>query len=1210
MLRRKNPLYFLFNSGYKCKKSQNISNSILFKNEIFYGKKYKRCFSASPLKNIKTILVANRGEIAIRIFRAANEMSIKTVGIYSEADLNQSHRVKADESYLVGKNLNPVAAYLSAEEIIKIAKDRNVDAIHPGYGFLSESAEFASKCIDNDLIFVGPTPKTLLAMGEKVAARQIAIDSGVPVIPGTSVAVKSLNDITEFGGKYGYPIILKAAHGGGGKGMRVIFKDDIEEIETNFQSATNEALNSFGNGDLFIEKYIKNPRHIEIQILGDKQGNVVHLHERDCSVQRRHQKVIEIAPAPHLDSKLKKIMTEQAIRIAKRVNYENAGTVEFLVDEEGNHFFIEVNPRLQVEHTVTEEITGIDLVQSQINIADGLLLKDLSLIQNNININGSAIQCRLTTEDSTKNFQPNAGILEVFRYGLGMGIRLDGASSYSGCRITSHYDSLLLKIISKAKNHEMACQKMIRAINETRIRGVKTNIPFLLNVLKNEQFIKGNVRTNFIDDNPDLLIPQLQKNRAQKLIKFIVNTSVNGPPLSLATDLKSPKIEPKILTMDHQRYLVSKKTTKNWRYTLKEHGMKNFLKKIRQEKKILITDTTMRDAHQSLLATRVRTFDLLKIAPFVSQNMGELFSLENWGGATFDVAYRFLHEDPWMRLTKLRELIPNIPFQMLIRGSSAVGYSNYPDNVVERFCEESYNYGIDIFRIFDALNYMPNMIFGIEACGKTGGVVEAAISFTGDILDKSPNNRYNLEYYINLAKQIVEAGTHILCIKDMAGILRPESSKILFTELRNTFPDIPLHYHTHDTACVGLINCLIASECGVDIIDLAIDSMSGLTSQPCMGSFIKCLSDTDRKTDFNLNVLHAYSNYWEQARQLYAPFECCTTLKSGTSEAFDHEIPGGQYTNLHFQAHSLGLSKNFDKIKKAYMIANKLLMDVPKVTPISKVVGDLAQFMVNNNLMTEKDVLKQAHTLSFPDSLFQFMKGEMGIPPNGFNEDFRKNILKDTIVNDSVRPGVNMAPFDFEKLKEQIYIDHEFAAKKSDLVSCALYPSVYNEYLEYYKKYGPVCLLDTRSFFFGLEEGESIEIELEKGKMLQVQMLSKGITDSTGNIECFVRLNGETRCITIPNLKDKKISTKRAKAIKGDPFSIGAIMPGDILSINVSEGDVVRKGKKLLTISAMKMENSITCPVDEAIVEKINIVKNSNVESGDLLIQLRSTDKN
>nr|CAG4717938.1 unnamed protein product [Naegleria fowleri] len=1156
----------------------------------------KANFSSSKfsLREFEKLLVANRGEIATRILRTGHEMGIRTVSIYAKQDASSMHRYKADESYVIGKDraepLGPVDAYLCIPEIIKIAKDNGVDAIHPGYGFLSERADFARACKENGITFIGPTDDVVEALGDKTTARKLAQQIGIPVVPGTENAVTSIAEAKRFCADINFPVILKAAHGGGGRGMRIVRRmDDLEEA---FQRASSEALNAFGSSAVFIEKYVENPRHIEVQVLADKYGNVVHLYERDCSVQRRHQKVVEIAPAPHLDPQVRQRILNDATRLALHVKYVNAGTFEFLVDSNGkDYYFIEVNPRLQVEHTVTEEITGIDIVRSQILIAEGKSLEEIGLKQELIQVRGAAIQCRVTTEDPLNGFQPDTGVIEAFRTGEGMGIRLDIGSGYVGSRISPFYDSLLVKVIGKGLTHEEASNKLRRALAEFRIRGVKNNIPFLLKVLSHEKFLHGYVDTSFIDTTPELFQFLSSGNRAQKLLAFLGETVVNGPTTPLATNLEPSRRDP-IIPETPKTSLP-----KGWKQILGEQGPEAFAKAIRQSKPLLITDTTMRDAHQSLLATRVRTKDLLAIAPYTAHAMAKCLSLEMGGGATFDVCLNFLRECPFDRLARLREAIPNIPFQMLFRGSNAVGYTAYPDNVVYKYCKETVKYGMDIFRIFDSLNYLPNMELGIDAVGNAGGVIEAAISYTGDVSDPK-KTKYNLEYYLKLARALVEKGIHILCIKDMAGLLKPEAAKMLIGALRKEFPNTPIHLHTHDTAGTGVATALAAAQAGADIIDAAIDSMSGMTSQPSLGAIVASLQNTPLDTELDLKQLSTVSNYWEQARGLYAPFECTTTLRSGSSDVYTHEIPGGQYTNLQFQAFSLGLADQFPKIKKDYEIANRILGDIVKVTPSSKVVGDLAQFMVQNNL-SEKDVIEKADQLSFPNSVIEYFEGKLGIPYGGFPEPLRTKVMRGKPSIEG-RPGASMPALDFDKLKQKLLQDFDFNASDADLLSYALFPKVFEDYLLFKQQFGDISNLGTREYFKGIKVGEEIEIELEKGKVLHIKLKAIGEVGTDGKREVYFEVNGHPRLVLV---QDKKLSKElkiRPKASKKDPNEIGAPMPGKVIDVKVKEGDKVKKGDTLIVQSAMKMETQIKCNTD-GVIKTLAVKVGDELTGGDLV---------
>ncbi|CAM9501038.1 pyruvate carboxylase, mitochondrial [Lampetra fluviatilis] len=1154
-----------------------------------------RQYSSEPLdsvhKPIKKVLVANRGEIATRVFRACTELGIRTVAVYSEQDNGQVHRQKADEAYLIGKGLAPVAAYLHIPDIIRVAQENAVDAIHPGYGFLSERSDFAQACLDADIRFIGPSPEVVRQMGDKVEARAIALSAGVPVVPGTEEPVVSLVEARHFCETYGFPIIFKAAFGGGGRGMRVV--RSYEELEESFQRAYSEALAAFGNGSLFIEKYIEKPRHIEVQILGDKYGNVVHLYERDCSIQRRHQKVVEIAPGANLDPSMRERLTNDAVKLAKQVGYENAGTVEFLLDKSGRHYFIEVNSRLQVEHTVTEQITGVDLVHSQIHIAEGRSLPSLGLHQDTIRINGCAIQCRVTTEDPARGFQPDTGRIEVFRSGEGMGIRLDSASAFQGAVISPHYDSLLVKVIAQGKDQPSAAKKMSRALAEFRIRGVKTNIPFLQNVLNNSQFVYGTVDTQFIDENPELFNLKPGQNRAQKLLYYLGHVMVNGAMTPLPVKAKVSDIDPVVPDVPLGG------PPSGFRDVLVSQGPEAFAKAVRKHRGLLLMDTTFRDAHQSLLATRVRTHDLKAISPFVAHSFSNLYSIENWGGATFDVAMRFLYECPWKRLQKMRKLIPNVPFQMLLRGANAVGYTNYPDNSVFKFCEVAKENGMDIFRVFDSLNYLPNMVLGMEAAGNAGGVVEASISYTGDVSDPT-KTKYNLEYYLKLADDLVRAGTHVLGIKDMAGLLKPKAARILVGALRERYPDMPIHVHTHDTAGAGVASMLAAAEAGADVVDVAVDSMSGMTSQPSMGAMVASLQGTEFDTGIDLQKVFDYSEYWEVARQLYAPFDCTATMKSGNSDVYENEIPGGQYTNLHFQAHSMGLGHKFKEVKKAYAEANKLLGDLIKVTPSSKIVGDLAQFMVQNNL-TRQEVEERAEELSLPKSVVEFMQGAIGVPPGGYPEPLRSKILKDMERTEG-RPGASLPPLDFVQLEKDLKGRHGRDITPEDVVSASMYPQVFDEFKEFTAQYGPVDCLNTRLFLEGPQIAEEFQVELERGKTLIIKALALGDLNK-GHREVFFELNGQLRSVLVKDTKAMKNMHVHPKALKSVKGQVGAPMPGNVIEIKVKEGQQVEKGQPLCVLSAMKMETVVNAPMTGKIT-KLHVQPSMHLEGDDLILEI------
>lgn len=1144
---------------------------------------------------VRKLMVANRGEIAVRVFRACTELGIRSVAVYSEQDSYRMHRQKADEAYLIGKGLPPVAAYLNIPEIIQTAVDVGADAIHPGYGFLSERSEFTKACIDAGINFIGPSPETVQKMGDKVEARKMAIEAGVPVIPGTDGPVSGVEEVRDFVEEHGVPIMLKAAFGGGGRGMRIV--RDIADIEEAFKIATSESESAFGNGSLFVEKFIERPRHIEVQILGDKYGNIVHLYERDCSVQRRHQKVVEIAPAPNLDAVVREALCNDAVKLARHAGYENAGTVEFLLDKKNRHYFIEVNARLQVEHTVTEECTGTDLVVSQIRIAEGKSLQDIGVTQDQIYLHGCAIQCRMTTEDPARNFQPDTGRIEVFRTGEGMGIRLDGSDAFAGAVVSPDYDSLLVKVIAHARNHYTAAAKMCRALREFRIRGVKTNSPFLLNVLEHPKFLQGTIDTYFIDEHPGLFKFLPSQNRAQKLLNYLGDVMVNGPATPLATGLQPSTVEPIVPETPGPRI----RKPQGWKDLLDKEGPEGFAKAVRKHRGVLLMDTTYRDAHQSLLATRVRTFDLARISPFVTHNLSNLYSMENWGGATFDVAMRFLYECPWERLEALRQQIPNIPFQMLLRGANAVGYTTYPDNVVFEFCNLAKQCGMDIFRVFDCLNYVPNLILGMEAAGKAGGVVEAAISYSGDVSDPK-KTKYNLQYYMKLADQLIKAGTHVLCIKDMAGLLKPRAAKILIGSLREKYPDIPIHVHTHDTAGAGVATNLACADAGADVVDVAVDSMSGMTSQPSMGAVVAAVKGTEQDTGIDLKKVYSYSTYWEQARLLYAPYECAVTMKSGSSDVYEHEIPGGQYTNMQFQAFSLGLGEQFEQVKKAYIEANQLLGDIIKVTPSSKVVGDLAQFMVQNKL-TGKDVEEKAEELSFPVSVIEFFQGVLGEPHGGWPEPLRTKILRGKSKVEG-RPGAYMPPLDLRKLKTDLIAKHgEDYINDYDVMSSAMYPKVLDDFKNFSKNYGPVTVLPTRLFLVGPKVAEEMTVEIEKGKTLHISTLAMSDLKAEGKREVFFELNGQLRTMYIKDKSAQKTISHHPKADKDIPEHVGSPMPGTVVDVRVQVADTVEKGQPLCVLSAMKMEMVVNAPFGGK-VSKIHVKRGQKLQGDDLLCEV------
>jgi pyruvate carboxylase len=1042
------------------------------------------------------------------------------------------------------------------------------------------------------IAFVGPGPEVIRTFGDKTAARALAIEAGVPTVPGTDGPVATREAARAFAAEAGFPLMVKAAMGGGGRGMRVV--RSAGELDEAFERARSEAEAAFGDGTVFIERLIDKPRHIEVQILADGDGRMVHLYERDCSVQRRHQKVVEMAPAQNLPMPVREALWADALTLAKASGYRNAGTVEFLVDPEGRHYFIEVNPRIQVEHTVTEEVTGVDLVQSQIRIAGGASLEDLGLRQETISARGVAVQCRVTTEDPTKNFQPDIGRIEVFRSGGGMGIRLDGGSGYAGAQISPDYDSLLVKVTAHGLTFDVAVQKLRRALAEFRVRGVSTNIPFLQNVLTHPRFVAAEIDTGFVADSPELFTFPRRRNRAQRMLRYLADVAVNGPRVPGMGATPTSSVEPTAPVVDRKV-----PPPVGWRDLLLAQGPVAFAQAVREHRGLLVTDTTWRDAHQSLLMTRVRTRDLATIAPATARLLPRLFSLEMWGGATFDVALRFLREDPWERLERLRELVPNVPFQMLLRGANAVGYTSYPDNVVRRFARVARARGIDVFRIFDSLNYVENLKLGIDAVGEADGVIEASICYTGDVSDAT-RTKYSLQYYIDLAGELNDLGIHLLNIKDMAGLLKPRAATMLVSALRNAFPELPIHVHTHDTAGTGVASMIACAEADADVVDLALPAMAGLTSQPTMAAVMAALRGTTRDPNLEESAVLALNSYWESARGLYAPFE--TGLTGYAPDLYEHEIPGGQYTNLRFQAASLGLLERWNSIKRAYAAANRLLGDIVKVTPSSKVVGDLAQFMVQNDL-DEAAVRAQAETLSFPSSVVEFFEGRLGQPHGGFPEPLRTQVLHGRRPIEG-RPGAVLESYDFEALRARLdeaypEIEHD----EADLLSAALYPKVFDDYWRFRLDHGDVSVLPTRRFLAPLSLGEEISVDIERGKTLVIVLDAIGDRDETGHRTVYFHLNGQPRQVRVRD--DAAVATVavREKADPSDPGSVGAPMPGTVVDLRVAIGDTVEAGDPLCVLSAMKMETVVGSPAAGEVVE-IAIAKDDTLAAGDLLVRL------
>jgi len=1143
-------------------------------------------------KRFKRVLIANRGEIAIRVIRACHELGIRTVAIYSEEDKLSLFRTKASESYLIGDKKGPLEAYLNIDEIIKLALKKGVDAIHPGYGFLSENPDFARKCEEVGIEFIGPTAEMMERLGDKIQSKLVAKEVGVPVVPGVDKPVESLAEAKEAALVCGYPVMLKAAAGGGGRGMRIVLKE--EELAAAFTSTKNEARKAFGIDDIFVEKYIERPKHIEVQILGDKYGNLVHLYERDCSIQRRHQKIIEFTPAFSLPEEQRKAICADAVKIAKSMNYRSAGTVEFLVDKNGNHYFIEMNPRIQVEHTVTEMTTGYDIVESQILIAEGFPLdsKEVGIpSQETIQPRGYAIQCRITTEDPTNQFAPDTGRIDYYRSGSGFGIRLDAGNAYTGAVISPYYDSLLVKTTSHSRTFEDAARKAIRAIKEITITGVKTNIDFLINVLNDKTFLRGKCDTGFIADNPQLFDIIDRKDEEYRVLKYLGENIVN--------ESKGHKVEFDVPAVPQVCVSGDLSGTKQ---ILDAGGPEAVVKWIRDQKKLLLTDTTMRDAQQSLMATRLRNRDIFKIAKATSALEKDLFSLEMWGGATFDTAYRFLHESPWDRLEELRNRIPNVLFQMLLRGANAVGYKNYPDNVIREFVRESSAAGIDVFRIFDSLNWFKGIEVALDEVLKCGKLAEVTICYTGDILDQK-RDKYTLQYYIDKAKEAEKMGAHILAIKDMSALLKPYAASKLISALKQEI-SIPIHLHTHDTTGNGGATVLMAANAGVDIVDTALSSMSGLTSQPSLNSLVAALKNTERDTGVDLKGLQKLSDYWNTVRPVYAQFE--SDMRSGSAEIYRYEIPGGQYSNLKPQVESFGLGHRFNDVKEMYKSVNDMVGDIVKVTPSSKMVGDMAIFMVKNDL-TPENIYEKAKYMAFPDSVVSYFQGMMGQPEWGFPEKLQKLVLKDEEPI-TVRPGELLPPEDFEKHGKYLKEKYSFEPTSRDTVSYALYPDVFENYIKYLFENGDLSRMGSDVFFHGLAEGETSEIEVAEGRVLIVEYLSMGKLDVEGYRTLEFEVNGNRREIRI---KDK---TQRAKmdiiddnSMKmADPdvkSEIGASIPGNILKVLVKEGDDVKAGQSLAVIEAMKMETNVISAQDGK-VSAIYVKEGQQVKTGQLLLEI------
>ena len=1152
------------------------------------------------MPEFKKILIANRGEIAIRVMRAANEMGKKTVAVYAEEDKLGLHRFKADEAYRIGEGLSPVGAYLSIPEIIRVARMSGADAIHPGYGLLSENPDFVDACDQAGITFIGPRAETMRALGDKASARRVAMEAGVPVIPATEVLGEDFAAIKAEAKAVGYPLMLKASWGGGGRGMRPILNED--ELEAKVREGRREAEAAFGNGEGYLEKMILRARHVEVQILGDKAGNCWHLWERDCTVQRRNQKVVERAPAPYLTQAQRDEVCEMARRICAHVAYECAGTVEFLMDMDSQKFyFIEVNPRVQVEHTVTEEVTGIDIVQAQILIEEGKSLPEATGVasQAEVKLNGHALQCRVTTEDPLNNFIPDYGRLTAYRSATGNGIRLDGGTAYAGGVITRYYDSLLVKVTAHAQTPEKSIARMDRALREFRIRGVATNIEFVINLLKHPTFLNDTYTTKFIDTTPELFAFKRRKDRATKILTYIADITVNGHPETVGR--RKPPAEARL----PKPPVLRGEPAMGTRNLLEQKGPQAVADWMRAQKKVLITDTTMRDGHQSLLATRMRSIDMIRAAPAYAANLPQLFSVECWGGATFDVAYRFLQECPWQRLRELRAAMPNVMTQMLLRASNGVGYTNYPDNVVQAFVRQAATSGVDVFRVFDSLNWVENMRVAMDAVIEADKVCEGTICYTGDLLDPA-RSKYDLKYYVSMGKELKAAGAHVLGLKDMAGLLKPASARVLVKALKQEV-GLPIHFHTHDTSGAGAATILAACDAGVDAVDVAMDAFSGGTSQPCLGSIIEALKNTDRDTGLDIAAIRDLSNYWEKVRSQYAAFE--SGLPAPASEVYLHEMPGGQFTNLKAQARSLGLEDRWHEVAQTYADVNQMFGDIVKVTPSSKVVGDMALMMVAQNL-TRAQVEDPSVDVAFPDSVIDMLRGNLGQPPGGWPSGILNKVLKgEKPLTD--RPGKHLPRVDLEatrkKLGEDLRLGDEEAEGETvddeDLNGYLMYPKVFMDYRVRHRLYGPVRVLPTRTFFYGMEAGDEITAEIDPGKTLEIRLQAVGETTDDGEVKVFFELNGQPRVIRVPNRAVKAKTAAKPKAQDGNPNHIGAPMPGAVASIAVTAGQKVRAGDLLLIIEAMKMETGLHAE-REAVVRAVHVQPGMQIEAKDLLVEL------
>ena len=1144
---------------------------------------------------IRSVLVANRGEIAIRVMRAARELDQRTVGIFSPEDRGARHRFVADESYVVGAERTPVDAYLDMDAIVRLARRARVDAVHPGYGFLAESADFAEACVRAGVVFVGPPPEAMRVLGNKIAARALARAAGVPILPGSGPLPRDADEARTIAKTIGYPLMVKASHGGGGRGVRIVAAPS--ELAPLAEAARREAALAFGDDEVYVEKLVRRARHIEVQILGDLHGNLVHLFERDCSVQRRHQKVVERAPAPRLGEADRQRLCAAALALARAADYTHAGSVEFLLDiETGAFYFIEANPRLQVEHTVTEQVTGIDIVKAQLRIASGARIGDPSSgmpAQEAITLSGHALQCRVTTEDPARGFAPAHGRLTAVQTPAGFGIRVDDGTVLAGALVSPHYDSLLLKLTAWGDSPEEAIGRMARGLGETRIQGVATNLEFLGNVISHHAFASGAYTTRFVDETPELVETTSQPDGLTGLLEFLGDVIVNGNaemrgrprPATLLPEARVPD------------YDADAPIPPGSRDRLRELGPERFVAEMRRERRMLFTDTTMRDAQQSLLATRVRTHDLLTVAPAYARLAPQLFSLECWGGATFDVMLRFLREDPWERVARLREAVPNIILQMMVRASNAVGYTSYPDNVVQHFIGEAVRAGIDLFRVFDALNGIDNMRVAIDSVRHSGALCEAAMCYTGDLFDAA-RPKWSLRYYVELARQLEKAGAQVLGIKDMAGVCKPRAARALVEALRDEVA-LPIHFDTHDTSGIAAASVLAAIDAGADAVYGALDAMSGLTAQPNLSALACALAGTPLDPGLDPEVLQALSRYWETVRRYYAPFEA--DIRGGTADVYRHEMPGPQYTNLRAQARGMGLEHRWDEICRRYAEVNLLFGDLVKITPTSTAVADMALAMVANGLSCD-DVLSPERDVAFPKSVVALFRGEVGYPPEGFPAELQKKVLKGAPAIYG-RAAAYLPSVDLTARRRDLEASLQRPASERELSSSLLFPGLFLDYARHRRRYGDVSRLPTRAFLYGIAEGEEIEIEVAPGTRHVIGLQARAAPDADGFVTLYMTLNGQLQLIRVAT-SATTARAARARAQAGNPAHISAGLAGTVVAVAVRPGQRVARGETIVAIEAMKLETHIIAEHDATIAE-VYVEPGDRVGPDDLLVLLQ-----